>query len=207
MDKLLIICQWNSCKLEIDGRYLYCSKHTCEVRDCRSGKWKEDVRGCYSHGCKYLGCKKLGNECGHGCPEETSSIYGTEFCMRDCFAGSNFCWYHMCIQFSVTTLKMCSNSRSKCMIHKCAAQNCSHSRLCDREKYCQYHICGIDGCHGQKEYCRQHRCACDRVKYLEYDSCGVHLKYKEIIDRMSYDSSLYVSVLPRDIVNILEEYV
>lgn len=129
---------------------------------------------------------------------DISDEYGDPlYCHRP---GSVYCGDHKC------KYKGCGGKLG-CRQHKCFMKHCLNVRLNGITNYCIEHICIHEGCMYGKKLCLYHMCTkCrDRERKPGYITCLNCLTYAEIIDKL-LTRRYYFNVIPRDIMNILKDY-
>jgi hypothetical protein len=188
-----------------------CGKHTmCSVYNCDTVSKGNGITLCMYHACNYIGCK----EHKETCKEHPKCRYynGYRYCYEIIYPKKTIyaCRQHMCTYISNGV--RCKNMSSNCK-HKCKIPSCRDSILNDKADFCIHHVCGNSNegtneiCINYINGCEIHGCIydCGLHRFDEYKKCINHLTYIDIVDGQS-TKDFYFGMLPRDIVNMLKEY-
>lgn len=138
----------------------------CKVKDCpnqQSSGYYHDK--CVQHACSNFRCTYQKHPDNKYCDK-------CKCCLKDCQKektyGSNACYLHCCASCKINPYSSLNNEKlcGTC-IKKCSDFLCKDPRL-DNAKYCEKHICAIDGCFNRRffnymsidhKYCKElHLC-------------------------------------------------
>lgn len=139
-------------------------------------------------------------------PDGMSDDWIRVYCDGSKFRNSEFCSDHVCGYNGCLNHYTCTDHECQFQLH--TGSECTRRIFDESSRLCARHICINGNCTKNKYECDIHMCInCrNREKEFGYKKCYECLTYIDIIETMLLPE-YYFGAIPRDIINILKEYV
>jgi hypothetical protein len=163
-------CQFPTCRNPVSTGIQSCATHACTFAQCLE-PIREGLRACLNHACQNPGCQYPVSDGRTACAAHICRIIATT-CNEmgaDYHQGRYYCIAHTCnasgcLEPTLNAGATPEQTFTMCTRHRCAAQQCPHTRR-ENSNYCHNHtLCGKSGCEAVKNivdrFCAAHINTC-----------------------------------------------